>query len=250
MSTFSLDATGKVAPKTTIERHYYFHVGETKFGYCYLAKNGCTAFKNFITQTSRVRHKVNFDGTPIEYMGRYHKLHTNEDIEACDSMILVLRDPYDRLISAYTNKFISRRGTDIFKNYEEVTNKNPDDLTFRSFIVDYCKDFETRDHHVVPQAHYILPIQYDKTFMLADIYSEMSKIIPPEIADKYFKQKSNKENYGLTVSAAIDQRSEDLYILQTTHNSAPKKENFYDAELEEIVKIRYQDDYALIDMLK
>lgn len=250
MSTFSLDATDRVSPKTKIERHYYFHVDETKFGYCYLAKNGCTAFKNFITQTSRVRHKVDFDGSPIEYMGRYHRLRTYEDVETCDSMILVLRDPYERLISAYTNKFISRRGTDIFQNYRKITNKSPDDLTFRSFIVDYCKDFDTRDPHVIPQAHYILPIRYDKTFMLADIYAEMSKIIPSELADKFFKKKSNEENYGLTVKAAIDQRSADLYKLQLTHNSVPKKENFYDAELEEIVKIRYQDDYALLDMLK
>ncbi|WP_173508503.1 MULTISPECIES: sulfotransferase family 2 domain-containing protein [unclassified Aliiroseovarius] len=143
--------------------HYWFEANGKRFAYAYIRKNACTAFKTLICETSRRADFVETGLRPMRFMNKYHRIKTRRQLDQCHTRLFVYRDPYGRLVSAYLNKFVARKGhEDIFQRYQSATGQHPDDTSFRDFVTRYCiPPFSQRDKHVRPQASRLLDLPYD-----------------------------------------------------------------------------------------
>lgn len=244
-----LDLTGKLGFNIAASQraHYWFDAGGKKFGYCYIRKNGCSAFKDLITKTSVVEPFESFPGTPLNFMNAYHKIEDYRIFDNCDQIILVYRDPYMRLVSAYANKFVARSGNkDIFQNYRDIVGSEPEKATFREFVSEYCKDFGNRDPHIRPQLFHCLPIRYNLVIKLEDLCTSMESAVGPDLAGKYFSIKNNETVHDQKFGSVIDHTSEELHRKFLANGLVPTKDAFFSEELLRTVKNRYECDYDII----
>lgn len=160
--------------------HFWFELNGKKYGYCYIRKNACSAFKKLICETSKVAKFSEHTGTELQFMEAHHRIRTYEQLQSCDHLIFVYRAPYDRLVSAYVNKFVVQTGhNEIFRSYEQQTGKAPESASFRDFIIGYCKEFREKDVHIFPQHLHLLPSRYDSVLSIETLYEDISDLMGP-----------------------------------------------------------------------
>lgn len=190
--------------------------------------------------------------------------------------IALIRDPYDRLVSAFWNKFVYRNGVKrhisnfedmesfAYNFYLQVRERNPgkirydayDGITFREFIMFVCDtldDPSTPDdalnHHwntQIPLVFEQLDFRYDELFSLAgvdDFFKRLSQICGSE----YKPRRSN-----LNASTTSQRRAESL----VDANSMSFADRFYslasfeDAALRKRVEKSFERDYAYLQLAK
>ncbi|MCB1352297.1 MAG: sulfotransferase family 2 domain-containing protein [Rhodobacteraceae bacterium] len=230
--------------------HYWFDAGGTRFGYCYIRKNGCTCFKKLICDTSPAGRPGTERGAEIQFMNAHHRIRSHAELERCARMILVTRDPYERLISAYLNKFVVRSGNrGIFKNFRRVMQEEPETASFRSFVTGYCREPARRDVHVQPQRAHLLPIRYDAVFPLGELFEGMAALVGPEIAGQYFRKPENPTAYGSEGTSAVDVPAEVLREAWVAGEGLPSRAALADEELGACVRESYDGDYRMLAAL-
>lgn len=103
---------------------FHLEVNGKRIAYTYIRKNACSAFKELFKYYSD--HSFPSDRNPIETMLKHHRIKSLEEARNTEFQVAVLRDPYERAVSLYKNKFIQRSGhEDIFKNFKKVTGVDP-----------------------------------------------------------------------------------------------------------------------------
>ncbi|WCR15567.1 sulfotransferase family 2 domain-containing protein [Paracoccus seriniphilus] len=160
--------------------------------YTYIRKNACSAFKRIINDKT--------GGSGISGMKdfRWDRKSIN-----FDCAIFVYRKPFERFVSAFSNKFIQRSGNrDIFENFAKLTGKDPSTATFRDFV-DYAElPFKDIDAHVWPQKSHLLDIEYTHAINIDKLSEVMSKEFPS--LSRYFNNKVNKSMYRSDLVDAKD----------------------------------------------
>lgn len=231
--------------------HFWFELNGKKYGYCYIRKNACSAFKKLICETSKVAKFSEHTGTELQFMEAHHRIRTYEQLQSCDHLIFVYRAPYDRLVSAYVNKFVVQTGhNEIFRSYEQQTGKAPESASFRDFIIGYCKEFREKDVHIFPQHLHLLPSRYDSVLSIETLYEDISDLMGAEVADRYFARKANRSDYGKAEDRKVDVPCGHLHLEHTETGQLPSKEAFFDEELDQVVRRRYSKDYQMISGLR
>lgn len=178
--------------------HFTFEFEGRRIIYCYIRKNACTAFKRLIVDLSSGSPKPRADENPIHYLLTHHRAEYHKDILRADRVVFVHRDPIDRAISLFKNKFIQRSGYyDIFADYERVTGKDPSAATFREFVECYLGN-GARDPHTLPQKAHLLPIVYTDAIPLAALHEHMAEVLNGPTAEKYFAHKDNASGSSTT----------------------------------------------------
>ena len=230
--------------------HFWFEAGGRRYCYSYIRKNACSSFRKFIIETSSEADFGSFSGPQIEFLRKYHLVRTYECLERCDASLFVFRDPYERLISAYLNKFVARRGNaDLFRDFRTTLGKDPESASFRDFVDLYCIDFARRDVHVLPQASHLLPIFYDHALPMEDLHSLMADLIGPKSAGRFFASPVNASEHAEDRSAGIslcDVPAEELRAEFLRSTALPPKNCFVDDALKGVVAQRYHADYRMI----
>jgi hypothetical protein len=167
-----------------------------------------------------------------------------------------VRDPYDRIVSAYVDKFC---GDDLFKPWVQVVisivNKGSDeknDINFTQFV-DY--PISTNNDIVNPhwrrQSFIMLDVKIDKFINLNTVKKDLFEI------SELLKVKNNVKSGAPNQSQAygvIDKPIESLFVGDRSNNELikekdkaglfPAKEQFYNTELKEKVQEVYKEDFV------
>jgi len=175
-----------------LSTHFHFVLNGTRFVYCRIRKNGCSAMQRLIIQSSP--HKQEASESEYGFLQRRHGIRRMKVVRLADRRILIVRDPIERIRSLYTNKFVQRIGnSDIFRNYFSVTGEDPRNSTFRDFVRNYVSQLgDVRlDPHVWPQSWHLCPVLYDHVIELSELFEGMSQVIGTDLAREFFCEKVN-----------------------------------------------------------
>jgi hypothetical protein len=185
------------------------------------------------------------------------KKHIND---ASFYKIAVVRNPYDRLVSGYVDKFC---GKDLKKSWvrkvlKEVNSKDPKgnyQITFSQFV-DYLlnHDLEKVNSHWRGQTYILKDVKLDEVIHLENMsvrLPELSQKLGFESSINLAKRRQsnnyeNKENIKDLVDV-FDISNTDLIAYQKTNGSFPKKDTFYNDSLRQKVKTIYKDDFDAFD---
>lgn len=236
--------------------HYQFEIEGRSYVYCYIRKNACSAFKKLICGVSGFRENVSEYKHNLQFMDKYHRINTLDSISDADHVICVYRDPIERALSIYLNKFVFRRGNhDIFTNYYNITTCDPREATFREFVSNYLSKLNNKiDPHCHTQYSHLKQVLYTDAILMETLYEEMSLLIGKKLSEKYFKHKSNAsssdgENFA-RLQLYSDATSEWLFREFHNHNSAIlNRKTFIDESIGEKLREIYHDDVTLIQKI-
>jgi hypothetical protein len=156
-----------------LPEHYF--LPKTNIAFTAIPKTGCTSLKNYLIDLERAYSAGNFDLTQTEYLNmgiHSSKLASQYQITAAQFAagksspnILVLRDPYQRALSAWTNKLLYAQ--DDYSIYHRlkmepftpVEFESMEDLNtaFESFAIRLFQDpvFLDSDTHWKPQHTFV-----------------------------------------------------------------------------------------------
>ncbi|XP_068695160.1 carbohydrate sulfotransferase 11-like isoform X1 [Montipora foliosa] len=176
----------------------YFMVNEKyKVLYCYIPKVACTQW-NKVFYALKERPNVHLD---IHNPGNYkwlNKGYSDEEIKwrlQTYFKFVFVREPFERLLSAYQDKFVEtpdihymeRYATKIIDNFKHYTDRSSDnELTFKKFIYYITSIGFNNDRHWATYESLCLPcdIQYDFIGHFNDMQEEARYVLRRTGMDK------------------------------------------------------------------
>lgn len=235
--------------------------------YCPIGKNACTFLKSQMARISALKdsdfilkniHVV----TDLATTGLQLSDYAPETAAAMIAdpafvRIAMLRDPFERLLSAYIEKFVLGRGhpaniahtssiTDLV--YKE-RGQDPDygrGITFAEFVGMLVRQpAEALDTHWRPQHLYLAGISYDRIFRF-DEMNQLVDLLEARSGLKLPRQARNAtgSGEGLPVSGASAMLPAALAAQPRIHRSS-----FLTPELAHAIRTFFKDDYAILDKL-
>lgn len=229
--------------------HFMLRVGDVTLGYCYLRKNACSSFKQMFLDLSPAADTRDPDARPIDFMRAHHRME-EADLARCDHMVIVYRDPVQRFMSMFRNKFIAMKGaTDILDNFAHLEGQSPDGASFRQVVMGYLQhDFALLDRHLQPQAIHLRRAIYTDVVAIGALHARMTVILGPHIADRYFMRPVNRSSdIALRpVQGAADLPVSALRHLHQDKGYSPDDDSFLTADLRRALHDRYATDYRMI----
>lgn len=181
--------------------HYVYP--RAKVGFTLIPKTGCSTLKNYLGE---LEQSLSQEGRSVkqagigEYLGmgiHYSTLSTDYLVDEIDSdqygdifKILVVRNPYDRILSCWTNKLLYaqddltlvakvREEPFVLEDFESLEELNS---AFECFLSRLAEDMEFLffDHHWIPQVNFVSDIAaYDlviETSSLSTLQTALSGI--------------------------------------------------------------------------
>jgi hypothetical protein len=213
---------------------------------------------------------LNHNGYNVSFMQAYRLVK-----DGGYKSIVMLREPYDRLISAFVNKFVIYKGRPIrsFEDLERSARKAVSDmqnvparraaqsfsgLSFFDFVTYVASGIERRgdnepllDNHwntQVPFYFWERNFVYDAVFSIensADFFAELSRLLGKEV--QYARL--NKSPY-----ATGEIKKQDLTKIDSIEycgdSSVLSKENFHSDELKRIVSDLYKPDLHYLSLAR
>ncbi|MBU2963479.1 sulfotransferase family protein [Citreicella sp. C3M06] len=199
--------------------------------YTYIRKNACSAFKRLMAEKSP-------DKTPG--LKKFKQFRVPLDNVSFDEAIFVYRDPFDRAISAFLNKFVDKSGNaDIFESFKSQTGKDPYTATFRDFTQYLDAPFKNLDPHVWPQKSHLLEVDYTLPLEMKELPATMAKKFPS--ISEAFQKPVNK-------SYKHETHTGDLCDIPVDQITSAGKENF--EGLRDVLESIYETDMKMIKELK
>jgi len=234
--------------------HFQIELNGRDYVYCYIKKNGCSSWKRLFMGESRYSDRLKEFDKPISFMGNFHRVRRVVDIKPESRSVVVLRDPLERVFSAYMNRVVRLYGTrsDLIGDVENACGKSSGSLTFKDFVLDYVckKDDFVIDDHFRSQSSHLIDIDYTHVWRLSDMYECSCNEFGVDIANRYFKKKVNSTSH-MTVDDKILPDARLDYLSEIYHSSGvvPNKKVYLAGELAEALKERYSDDYKAMEVL-
>lgn len=222
--------------------------------YTYIRKNACTSFKRlFKTYSSYNFHD---SGGDLKGMAHNHLVKWAEEADKVSSKIFIYRDPLERVVSVFKNKFIQESGAvDITKDFLNVTGKNVEECTFYDFIFLYVSKIKAEgniDAHLLPQVWHLMPIEYNCAIPLEKVEIGMSEIIGREVAKTHFSKpvNSTSQNVSVDIEDASNLTVNELRKIYQCEAIYPSLSSLVDADMEELLHSIYKDDYSMLSRLR
>lgn len=188
-------------------RHFWIAHNGRSIGFCYIRKNACSAFKALVLRESPHRDALDPALPEFRFLRAHHTAKLGR-LARCDHVILVVREPVGRLVSAFRNKFVQGAGNDsLFASFRAVTGRDPETASFRNFVDHYlARPDATLDKHVRPQADHLMAVHYTDAVTLEHLHAAMLPIFGRETADRYFAvpRNSSRGSDPLEPGAAAD----------------------------------------------
>ena len=227
--------------------HYRFQVGGRRFLYCYVRKNACSAFKELILHCHGAQ--VPPDVRPIDVMDDVARADGAALRTGNDHVVMVYRDPVERIVSLYLNKMVQRVGAeDLLANYRQVTGTDPDGASFDDFVTGYLRpQFGDLDLHAVPQRWHMLPIVYTDVISIRHLDRAMNGLIGPDLARRYFGRPVNQTRAETHVEDpdAWDKPAGRLHDVWRKTGVLPRPGGFRTPPIESRLRSLYAADYEL-----
>jgi len=237
--------------------------------YCPIGKNACTFLKSEITRTQGLLHTpyilrdIHFVTDHVRtglQLSDYSKedaaaLMTNDDY----FKFAVLRDPADRLLSAYIEKFVVGRLSAAnmhhtksvvvpVQSMQGLTETDFDrGITFRQFIDFIAKaDPEHLDPHWRPQTLYLAGIEYDRLFRIDEL-DDLITILEERTGMTLNRKARNVTGSG---KGTFLRGAADLLPAQIAAAPRISKNSFWDPDVREAMEQVYASDYTLFENTK
>lgn len=240
--------------------HYEIEIAGRRLLYAYIRKNACTAFKHMLNRKPHPKFVLN-RAIGRERNSRYHisgnmkyyRVHgdLHHRVSSYDHILFVYRDPLDRFLSVFINKFIDNAGaTDIQNNFIDQTGKDVEISTFRTFM-DYAnREFSLLDCHMWPQKAHLEAIRYTDAIALGQLRSSMAEIIGQTPACKWFEGRRNSSrNDGTRIADHLSDVPVCRLRELQKQGKRITKANFISELLSEFIIEKYTVDYDMISCI-
>lgn len=236
--------------------HYRIEIGGKRLLYCYIRKNACSAFKRLIARRMPAKYWVRAalrgsfaDRYEIEggLNGFALPMQRVVDPAAYDHIVFVTRDPAERFVSAYLNKFVDVSGADrIGQKYEAATGAAFDDARMVDFMGWSRMGFDRLDPHLWPQKAHLWDLPYTAV-PITGLQAGMARLIGPEAAAAFFAQKVNASDGQAAADYAdlTDVPARDLRAMRAA-GRAVTRANFLTPALRAHVAEIYAADVAML----
>ncbi|WP_334059914.1 sulfotransferase family 2 domain-containing protein [Alteromonas sp. S005] len=239
-----------------VSNTYTIKVDGVSIAYTYIRKNACSSFKKFFSHFSHgcfSEYK-----TDLAALNQLHVESSLDKLSSCDFRIFVFRDPIDRAISVYKNKFIQNTGNkDIFQSYEKITGRDAFKASFEEFISLYIMNQQVSerelDPHLYSQHLHLRDINYNAVIPMNSLYDSMQLVVGAALAQKFFEKPVNASTSNIESERernVVTQSAEELNQIFKSEKRIPKSALFRTPTIEEQLKAFYVTDYELINSLK
>ena len=163
--------------------HFQLEIDDEWYVFCAIHKNASSTIRRLIENVSKIKRG---DGESI-----FHFLYVNHlarsvaDINKSCNVMAFVRDPVERVVSCYQNKFIQRQGNrTIFKDYGDVIGDGAGSATFEQFVEGYigrCFNGKStvnkkHDRHIYTQHQQLLPVNYQRIALVDQFDSVLSDV--------------------------------------------------------------------------
>lgn len=230
--------------------HFGLEIGGQMIGYCYIRKNACSSFKKMFLDCSPHRALKPPDQRPIDFVRQYHRL-SPAALADCDRVVFAYRDPAERMLSMFRNKFIAQTGaTDISASYTRITGQPPQEASFCSFTGSYLgkNRFARLDRHVLPQRLHLQRVRYTDAIAVQDLHAGMCRVIGQALADQYFLRPVNRTSDVplRPVPDAASRPVQELREIYARDGYMPDNASLLPARVADRLRRLYAMDYAII----
>ncbi len=233
--------------------------------YCPIAKNGCSSLKALMIElsgyesTGAVHKELDSGDIPLQLKHypkdiRRHALSSDEVFR-----FAVIREPVERVISAYIEKFILHRMQKYqwrhtrpvvakVQGVDECDANMNYGITFSEFV-NYIlnTDDEMLDTHWMPQVNYLRGIRYSKLYALEsldDLKIELFKIAGRQTEIPHRNKSKKGTGFHRSTELLINARPKSIQDKMLT------KDNFLDPDLVAALQMKFSVDYAIYDNLR
>jgi len=237
--------------------------------YCPIGKNACTFLKSEVARCAGLAH-VDHVARDIHFItdtvrtGMQLSDYAPEEVQemiADESYLKValLRDPMDRLLSAYIEKFVRYRTfppnihhtRSVVDPVQAAAGMETPDydhgITFRDFLGHVTSvDPATLDPHWRPQAHYLQGIAYDRFFRMDQI-NDLMETLEARSGVALGRQARNVTGSGKGTDAP---GAQDLLPAQIEAGPKLSKSSFFDDGMQRAVESAFASDYSLLQQTK
>lgn len=230
-------------------RHLYVYP-RLRLAYTYIPKNACTLLKRtfgeaqgWLTSASHSAHEMR--------RGRW--LRGLASAARAEERIVVVRDPFDRVLSAYLSKFVLAR--------DDVADQAiggglaallPDgatrvDVTFADFVTYLSRtDGRYLDEHWRPQHEFLIG-RYTRVVRFDDLAAGTAFLAGRGLT---IDVQANRGTSGLMTHIGPgwgDKPAGRLRVLRRRRGLLPGRDDMYDDRLRQLVATRFADDVDLAD---
>ncbi|MEM6460761.1 MAG: sulfotransferase family 2 domain-containing protein [Pseudomonadota bacterium] len=216
--------------------------------YCYIRKNACSAFKSLFLHGYDPALMQMAGNKQIGYLSRFCSARYPQDVKGADHVVFIHRDPFERALSTFINKFVQGTGNeDITVDYRRVTGLEAETASFDDFLHKYLShEIEGLDVHVMPQRRHLWPILYTDAIAISQLHESMARIIGEDLAGTYFgKPKNVSEGYSEEWAPGVysdrTPSNELRSLLANTGRIPPKSAFLTDRQRKRIAEI-YRED--------
>lgn len=234
--------------------HYRFEANGQRIVYTYIRKNACSAFKKMLLTRAKSLWMSRIFGGLRKYPGddlrgiRSFKFYPGKAARDFDHLIFVYRDPFERIVSLYLNKFVENNGAgDIRKSFESACFESADEATFEDFLNYLSGPFEVLDPHCYPQKAHLLDVAYTCPININCLFSEIRKILGDDLSSKFFLAPVNsvQKKGQITEQNFFKNPAKELAAMQKGGIRFTKN-NFATLEARNFILSRYWMDYEMI----
>lgn len=241
---------------------FVLYYPKLRIAYNYIPKNGCSTVKATLGAAEDPRHFAtvsdDLDAIHDEMSDRFSE--PPPCLDRSWTRLLVVRDPYERLISAYLQKVVRPRTQSRKEMVKEIARVNGRELeaqesvSFLEFVRWFVEQpVELTDAHWAPQStmlrfdtyHHVL-----RTDSLADGWRSagLDKIAP--LREWRVHATKNDRATELPLKQPLyDTPGHFLWGYRRTTGQWPPRICFYNAEALELVRRYYRDDYVLLELV-
>jgi hypothetical protein len=244
--------------------HYRLDLAGSRIAYAYIRKNASTAFKRLIGHRRHPRWllrralgrtrggQYDLDGNLASWFVPPSDLHSARFSER----LFVYRDPVDRFISVFVNKFVDGDpGEQIVHDLTHDMGGVPlEHVTLRHLMHWAKRPFSELDPHLWPQKSHLADITYSIAIPLDDLLEEMRRLMGGPAAERWFGRRVNASPEPLGPPGSPSAISPDQTVGELRARRAAGEPfdvgQFMTDEVRHFVRDRYASDVEMIAELR
>ena len=228
-------------------RHLYVYP-KLRIAYTYIPKNACTSFKRTF---GRAQGWLPDDAPHAHGMTMAWWLSGLGSYPRSDERIVVVRDPFDRILSGYLNRFLMR--SDAVAQHAMRTgladrlgpDSTPPDVRFADFVEYLARTPNRRlNEHWRPQSDFLIG-SYTRYLRFEHLAEDTAFLAARGLTLEAARGHATSTNRRDLGPGWGDRRARRLRRVRRRRGALPTRENMYDERLHALVAERYAEDIEL-----